>query len=88
MSKKKKPEGKTELTDEELGGVAGGVLSQDSNFNRQAGMHEEAETKYLESGGTPKRLSKTSRDGAADWWDQFLADFYTFEPGPDPPDTS
>ena len=44
---KKKPEGKTELTDEELGGVAGGVLSQDSNFNRQAGMHEEAETKYL-----------------------------------------
>ncbi len=88
MSKKKKPEGKTELTDEELGGVAGGVLSQDSNFNRQAGMHEEAETKYLRTGGAPKRLSKTSRDGAADWWDQFLADFYTFEPGPDPPDTS
>ncbi len=85
---KKRPEGKTELTHEELGGVAGGVLSQDSNFNRQAGMHEEAETKYLESGGTPKRLSKTSRDGVADWWDQFLADFYTFEPGPDPPDTS
>ncbi len=25
---------------------------------------------------------------ATDWWDQFLADFYTFEPGPDPPDTS
>ena len=85
---KKKPEGKTELTDEELGGVAGGVLSQDSNFNRQAGMHEEAETKYLRTGGAPKRLSKTSRDGVADWWDQFLADFYTFEPGPDPPDTS
>ena len=85
---KKKSEGKTELTDEELGGVAGGVLSQDSNFNRQAGMHEEAETKYLRTGGAPKRLSKTSRDGVADWWDQFLADFYTFEPGPDPPDTS
>ena len=63
---KKKSEGKTELTDEELGGVAGGVLSQDSNFNRQAGMHEEAETKYLESGGTPDNVSKaTTRPAAA-----------------------
>jgi hypothetical protein len=66
MSKKKKPEGKTELTDEELGGVAGSVLSQDSNFNRQAGMHEEAEIKYLESGGTPDNVSKaTTRPAAA-----------------------
>ena len=63
---KKKSEGKTELTDEELGGVAGGVLSQDSNFNRQAGMHEEAEIKYLESGGTPDNVSKaTTRPAAA-----------------------
>jgi hypothetical protein len=63
---KKRPEGKTELTHEELGGVAGGVLSQDSNFNRQAGMHEEAETKYLESGGTPDNVSKaTTRPAAA-----------------------
>ena len=63
---KKRPEGKTELTHEELGGVAGGVLSQDSNFNRQAGMHEEAETKYLESGGTPANVSKaTTRPAAA-----------------------
>jgi hypothetical protein len=28
-------------------------------------MHEEAETKYLRTGGAPKRLSKTSRDAAA-----------------------
>ena len=62
---KKKSEGKTELTDEELGGVAGGVLSQDSNFNRQAGMHEEAETKYLESGGTPDNVSKATKRPAA-----------------------
>ena len=63
---KKRPEGKTELTHEELGGVAGGVLSQDSNFNRQAGMHEEAEIKYLESGGTPDNVSKaTTRPAAA-----------------------
>jgi hypothetical protein len=62
---KKRPEGKTELTHEELGGVAGGVLSQDSNFNRQAGMHEEAETKYLESGGTPANVSKATRRPAA-----------------------
>ena len=66
MSNKiEKPEEKTELTDEELGGVAGGVLSQNSNFNRQAGMHEEAETKYLESGGTPINLSKATRRPAA-----------------------